>query len=604
MLYPKSNELRAIIDPGGIWEFKLSKETDISKELPDDIMKDSELIAVPASYNDQKENPAYRNHCGWALYQREVLIPTCHNGQRLVLRFDAVTHKARVYLGGQFLCEHKGGFLPFVIDVTDRLEAGAPAVLTVAVDNRVDHSTLPVGNENGTAFFGSDNPWVPSVAAAKEWRDPQNFPNFDFFNYAGINRPVRLYTTPKSYIKDVTLVPDVKETDGILHYTVDIIGQREDGQTVTLTVFDDAGHEVARGEGAKGTITVSDAKLWWPWPGTPYLYKAVVTYGNDKYDLSFGFRTVKVEGKQFLINGKPFYFKGFSKHEDSSFRGRGLDMCLNVKDINLIHWFHANSFRTSHYPYAEEMYDLCDREGIVVIDETPAVGIACGPTQDPYEALHVREHHEQVLKDLIDRDKNHPCIVMWSMGNEPDTSNFPQPAFEYWSSLYKLTHSLDPADRPVTFVSRQNDYTKDLVTRTMDVVCINRYYGWYNLSGDMDSACYALNLELDFWEEMNKPVMMTEYGADTIAGIHMTVPEMFSEEFQVEYYKRLNEEFDKRDYFIGEHAWNFADYGTLQGCMRVDGNKKGLLTRERRPKMAAHYFRDRWDKIPDFGYKS
>lgn len=90
---------------------------------------------------------------------------------------------------------------------------------------------------------------------------------------------------------------------------------------------------------------------------------------------------------------------------------------------------------------------------------------------------------------------------MWSMGNEPDTEHFPESAYEYWHSLYEYTHTLDPQDRPVTFVCCQNNYEKDLVTRTMDVVCINRYYGWYNLSGDLDAACYALNMELDFWEK-------------------------------------------------------------------------------------------------------
>jgi beta-glucuronidase len=137
----------------------------------------------------------------------------------------------------------------------------------------------------------------------------------------------------------------------------------------------------------------------------------------------------------------------------------------------------------------------------------------------------------------------------------------------------------------------------------MDVVCINRYYGWYNLSGDLDAACYGLNMELDFWEKQGKPVMITEYGADAVAGIHQCVPEMFSEEYQVEFYQRQNEEFDRRSFFIGEHVWNFADFAAFQGCMRVDGNKKGLLTRDRRPKMAAHYFRKRWGEIPDFNYK-
>ena len=137
----------------------------------------------------------------------------------------------------------------------------------------------------------------------------------------------------------------------------------------------------------------------------------------------------------------------------------------------------------------------------------------------------------------------------------------------------------------------------------MDIVCINRYYGWYNLSGDLDAACYGLNQELDFWEAQHKPVMMSEYGADTVAGLHTAGAEMFSEEFQVEFYRRLDAEFDKRPWFVGEFVWNFADYDTVQGPMRVDGNKKGLFTRDRRPKLGAHFLRKRWADIPTFGFK-
>ncbi len=607
MLYPRENEVRAVSDLSGIWNFCLGDTRDPG-DTCQDLMTVSgagrlDVIAVPASYNDQKDDPAYRSHYGWAYYRRKVTVPSCYAGQRVVLRFDAVTHRARIYVNGRLAMEHKGGFLPFELEVTEVIPAGTSADLIVAVDNRVNYSTLPVGNEGGTAFFGSDNPGIPSVEAAKRWRKPQNLPNFDFFNYAGINRPVRLCTTPKAYIRDITLVPDIQGTDGIVKYKIETGGSQAIPGEIQIQILDAQGNQVASASGASGVLTVPEAKLWQPWPGMPYLYTARITYGEDCYEQPLGIRTVKVEGTKFLINGKPFYFKGFGKHEDSAFHGRGLDLCLDVKDVNLIHWLHANSFRTSHYPYAEEMYDLCDREGIVVIDETPAVGINGGGSCDPYNTYSVRQHHEQVLRDMINRDKNHPCVVMWSMGNEPDTEHFPEAAYDYWQDLYRLTHQLDPAGRPVTFVCCQNNYEQDLVTRTMDVVCINRYYGWYNLSGDLDAACYALNQELDFWGKQGKPVMVTEYGADAVAGIHNCVPEMFSEEYQVEYYERQNAEFDKRDFFIGEHVWNFADFGTIQGCMRVDGNKKGLLTRERRPKMAAHYFRKRWEKIPEFNYK-
>lgn len=597
MLYPKLNRSRDLIDLSGAWNFKLDNGCGFDEKWQNTPLKDSQTIAVPASFNDQREDPAYRTHCGWVWYQRTFTIPVFLAGQRIVLRFSAVTHFAKVYLNGQLLCEHKGGFLPFEADITNKVECGKEVLLTIAADNRVNRSTLPVGNEGGTAFFGSDNPGIPSVELAKSRRAPQNLPNFDFFNYAGINRPVKIYTTPAAYIEDITLVPNIQGKDGIVSYSVKTAGEGN----VHLSIHDAEDHKVAAADGASGNMTISDAHLWQP--GSPYLYTAEVTFGQDCYSQTFGVRTIAVKGTQFLINGKPFYFKGFGKHEDSPFHGRGMDICLDVKDTSLIHWLGANSFRTSHYPYAEEMYDLCDREGIVIIDEVPAVGLGMGSGTDAYQAMNIGDYHGQVIRDMIARDKNHPSVVMWSIANEPDTENFPQSAYDYFRPLYELAHKCDPQNRPVTLVCCQNNYTKDIVTRTMDVVCLNRYYGWYNLSGDLDAACDALNIEMDFWAKQGKPVMFTEYGADAVAGIHQTVPEMFSEEFQMEYYRRLNAELDKRRFFVGEQVWNFADFATIQGCMRVDGNKKGLFTRDRCPKLAAHYFRRRWHQIPSFGYK-
>ncbi|MCD7802052.1 MAG: beta-glucuronidase [Clostridiales bacterium] len=596
MLYPKLNEARTLMGLNDIWAFRTAGAEDYSHEWAASPMENALTMAVPASYNDQKDDVNLRSHYGWAVYQRRFSVPRSILGERIVLRFGAVTHTADVYLNGKLLGSHQGGFLPFEFEVNDALAPGEN-LLTVAVDNRVNYATLPVGNESTVAFFGSDNPGIPSIELAKTRCKPANKPNFDFFNYAGIIRPVYLYTTPKSYIRDITLVPSIDGADGLVDWRVETVGTG----SVHVTVLDEGRNVVAEADGAEGQCRIPDAVLWQP--GKAYLYTARVTFGEDVYEQTFGVRTVEVRGTQFLINGQPFYFKGFGKHEDSAFHGRGTDPCLNVKDLSLIRWLGANSFRTSHYPYAEEMYDLCDREGIVVIDETPAVGINAGGNEDPYQVMRIHQHHRDVLRDMIDRDKNHPCVVMWSVANEPDTEHFPQSAYDYFRPLYDQAHAQDPQNRPVTLVCCQNNYEKDIVTRTMDVVCLNRYYGWYNLCGDLDAACDALNTELDFWAEQGKPVMFTEYGADTYPGIHNTNGEMFSEEYQRDYYSRLNAEFDKRPFFIGEHIWNFADFATIQGPMRVDGNKKGLLTRDRRPKLAAHFFRQRWKEIPDFGYK-
>ena len=125
----------------------------------------------------------------------------------------------------------------------------------------------------------------------------------------------------------------------------------------------------------------------------------------------------------------------------------------------------------------------------------------------------VAERHREAIRGMIARDKNHPCIVMWSIANEPGLDGDgerPRQAYDYFRPLYELAHASDPQNRPVTLVCCQNDYTTDITERTMDAVCINRYYGWYNLSGDLDAACHALNIELDFWENIGKPVMFTE----------------------------------------------------------------------------------------------
>lgn len=654
MLYPQTNDHRLTFSLDGVWDFRTAGADVYPVEWTVHPLPDPLPMAVPGSYNEQSDVENLRAHYGWVVYQRAFALPRClTDGQRVALRFDAATHAAEVHLNGERLGGHVGGFLPFEFDVTDRLREG-DNLLAVAVDNRVGQSTLPVGNEGGVAFFGSDNAGIPSIEAAKRHAKPQNMPNFDFFNYAGLNRHVELYTTPRdAYIDDVAIVtasiaddpqpddphsPRRTASSAELSYDVTVAGPQAEGTTVEVAIVDAEGTTVTHGTAitadghANGTINVTDARLWNP--GAAYLYTACIrlkpapdadptrvaiadegaprnrTDGTahpiaDEYRQTFGIRTVAAHGTQFLINGRPFYFKGAAKHEDSFFRGRGTDPLLNVKDLSLFHWLGANSFRTSHYPYAENMYDLCDREGIVIIDEVPAVGMGWAQ----YTNETIQRHHRDVIRDMIARDKNHPSVVMWSLANEPrldgDHGDMAQSqlAHDYFIPLYDLAHGLDPQNRPVTIVCCQNDYAKDLTTRLMDVVCLNRYYGWYNLSGDLDAACEALNIELDFWAVIGKPVMFTEYGADTIEGYHGTHGEMFSEEFQRDFYARIDAEIDKRPWFIGEQLWNFADFSTVQGPMRVEGNRKGILTRDRQPKMAAHWLRRRWTSIPDFGYK-
>lgn len=596
MLYPVINKYRSIIDLNGIWDFKIEgvdDQIDVTRPLDTDL-----VIAVPGSYNDQGVTSDIRNHVGNVWYERTFTIPNVLRNERVVLRFGSATHKATVYIDGKEVTSHQGGFLPFEVDFDSEFGSGQHR-LTVCVNNILDETTLPVGEYSET--INNDGKIIK-----------KNSPNFDFFNYAGLHRPVKIYTTPKVFIEDIEIVPEVLENCAKVQYKVTT---NEAVPTIVVKLRDEKDNIVAETSGAEGIIEVDNLHLWQPL--NAYLYHLEVTLLDndqviDTYAERFGIRSVEVREGQFLINGEPFYFKGFGKHEDAYYSGRGMNEVTNVLDFNLMKWIGANSFRTSHYPYSEEMMRLADEQGIVIIDETTAVGVHLNfsailsgtTTRDTFKEIGTKEAHEAVIKDLIERDKNYACVVMWSVANEPASTE--KGAKAYFEPLVNLARACDPQQRPVTIVTiltSQPDTCE--VQDLVDVLCLNRYYGWYTQSGDLEAAKEALRTELDGWSEKQpgKPIMFTEYGADTIAGMHAINDELFTEEYQIRYYEANHEVIDHYPQFIGEQTWNFADFETSSGIIRVQGNKKGIFTRERRPKAVAHYFKKRWDNIPDFGYK-
>jgi beta-glucuronidase len=325
----------------------------------------------------------------------------------------------------------------------------------------------------------------------------------------------------------------------------------------------------------------------------------------DRYVVPVGIRTVRVKDSQFLINDEPFYFRGFGKHEDLNVRGRGHDDAAMLQDFALFGWIGANSFRTSHYPYAEEVLEHADRLGIVVIDETAAVGLNLGvggglflggpKTTFTEETIGraAQRAHRRAIEELIARDKNHPCVAVWSLANEPESHT--DAARTYFEPLFEVARSADPT-RPVGFVNMMfapPDACK--VTALADLVMINRYYGWYVGPGDLDAAERALEAELLAWADQHtKPIIVTEYGADAIAGLHTLHGAIWSEDYQAALLATYHRVFDRIDAVVGEQVWNFADFATEPSFIRVDGNKKGVFTRDRHPKLAAHELRRRW----------
>ncbi len=590
-LYPKVTTSRQLFNMNGLWKFKVDKKNEGRNKEWYLGLEDYRSIAVPSSYNDLFTEANIRDHLGDVWYQKDFYYH--NNEQRHVLRFSSVTMRASVWLNGTYLGNHEGGYLPFEFDITPYLLENNENRLSVCVNNELSMNTIPVGTVetkwNGERF---------------------QRPSFDFFNYSGIHRPVTIYTTPSTYIENIRTKPDFKEGVGIIQYEVDVVGRSEN---VTINLYDEDNNLVGTNQGATGEVVVKNPRLWEPLDS--YLYKLVVKVSDaetvDEYYLNVGLRTVKVIDNRFYINDKPFYFKGFGKHDDFDLIGKGLNLPVMIRDFELLKWIGANSVRTSHYPYPEEFYQLADEYGIVVIDEVPAVGMwkrsadlsVMGDKpffEEDGVFTTLIDNHKNQLVEMVKRDVNHACVVMWSIANEPASDE--DKAYDYFKEVFDFARTLDIQERPLVFVNCAiAPWNKCKVSPLSDILMLNRYSGWYDLFGaKFHMAKGDLKHRLENWSKSyNKPIIIAEYGADTLSGYHALPSTMFSEEYYVEFLEKYHEVFDQIPNVIGEHPWNFADFATEQDLKRVGGNKKGVFTRNRQPKMAAHVLRKRWLSLPN-----
>ena len=599
MLYPVLNAKRKRYSLDGVWNFKQGEY------VPgvDPRLSTEDLMVVPSSFNDVAVESEKRYFIGDNWYERTFAVPSFESDEELVLRFGSVTHQAKVYVNGQLLGEHIGGFTPFEVRIPEELTREKELLISVCANNILDHTTLPVGN------YSEEK--LPDGTVKKKVSE-----NFDFFNYAGIQRPVQLLVLPKARIEDIVVTYDVHENDATVKVVVE---HTANGGTAKVTLLDEDGEVVAKGE-AESELEIVNVRRWEVLDAYLYTAKVELFAGDelvDEYEELFGVRTVRVEKGQFLVNDKPVYFKGFGKHEDSYVNGRGFNEAVNLMDLNLMKNVGANSYRTAHYPYSEEMMRLSDRMGFLVIDEVPAVGLFANFTAalsmnsggtkpiKTWEFYQTMENHKLALKELVARDKNHACVVLWSVANEPDGAG--EGADKYFEPLVKYVKELDPQKRPTTVVNiMMATPEQDLISPLIDVLCLNRYYGWYLNHGDIEVARVGLRKELKEWQEKypDKPIIMTEYGADTLPGYHSNWDVPYTEEYQERFHQMSHEVFDELENFVGEHVWNFADFETNSyALIRIQGNHKGLFTRDRNPKSIVKLFRNRWNAIPDYNYK-
>jgi beta-glucuronidase len=586
-LLPQQNATRTKLDLSGLWDFQL--DPDGSGEAKGWVaqLPAPQFIAVPGSWNEQFQDT--RDYTGVAWYQTRVTLPRSWRGQRMILRVGSAVYFARVWVDGQPIGEHLGGHLPFAFEITAAAKWDQPITITMRVENIAMPTRVPPAGNS-----------APGRAA--------NFPdiNYDFFPYSGIHRAVTLYAVPGTHITDITATPAFDGADGLLHLRISVsdsyhgVGVAEaGGQSVPLAFA--AGQAIA-------TLRIPMVQAWSP--ATPHLYLLTVCLGDpsapaDIYSLNVGIRTISVSGDRLLLNGQPIQIRGAARHEDFPINGRGLNLPVAVRDMQLLKWIGGNSFRTSHYPYAEETMQMADREGMLVIDEIPAVKLYFGDNDTNIEARLAQ--CRQDISDLIARDKNHPSVIMWSLANEPTSNRFvnsggadlplndayKEKGRAFFEDLFNYARRLDNT-RPFTITAMSA--TELSWIALSDVLCINRYYGWYSRQGEPEVAGQLLGAELDaLHARFGKPIMMTEFGADTIAGVHAEPPEMWSEEYQVALFRHVLDACASRPFVVGTQFWLLCDFKTAQAVGRAGGlNLKGAFTRERQPKMVAHYLRERW----------
>jgi beta-glucuronidase len=493
----------------------------------------SPTLKVPGDWNTQRPQLFYYEGLVW--YQRDFdFHPQAHH--RTFLHIGAANYKALIWINGQHVCDHEGGFTAFDCEATQQLHAGKNFIV-VAVD----------------ATRQADG--VPTATT-------------DWFNYGGITRDVALVEVTDSFIDDYDLHLNHERTaiDGWVH-----VQNASPGATITVAIPEANLSVTAQLDSSgKGLIRIPATGLQLWSPGQPKLYRVLFTAGNDKLEDEVGFRTVETAGQNILLNGKPIFLRGVSIHAEAPLRGGRAN---NDQDVEtLLGWAHelgCNYVRLAHYPHDQRMTRATDRLGIMVWSEIPV-----------YWAEHfadpaVLKKAEQQLSEEIRRDRNKASILLWSIANE--TPNTPERTL-FLKTLAGDARKLD-STRLVTaaLLVRTEGRTKfidDPLGEALDVIGANEYIGWYEQAPQGADTT-------DWKVAYNKPLIISEFGGDAKAGLHGPETQRWTEEYQASIFKHQLPMLNRIPQLRGMSPWVLMDFRSprrqLPGI--EDGfNRKGLIS--------------------------
>ena len=521
----------------------------------------SPLTTLPSSWLTAA--PELRHYDGLMWYQRTFAAPARRQG-RFFLRFGAANYAAIVYLNGQEVGRHEGGFTPFAFDVTKLLRDGENQI-TVGVDSQASEATVP-----------------PPVT--------------DWENYGGITRPVRLIAVPDTYVDDAW----VRLTrDGRLAVDVHLDGPQAANRPVTLRIaalgLDRAGTTDAQGDW-HATVAAPRALVRWT-PEQPRLYDVAVTAGDDRWRDRVGFRTVEVRGRDILLNGKPVFLRGISMHEEelgveptrAMTPAASRALLTEIKE-----GLHGNYVRLAHYPHAEVTLRLADELGLLVWSEVPVYWRVAW--SNPATLARARA----MLAENILRDRNRAAIAIWSIANETPVTDARN---AFLRTLVGDVRRLDDTRlvSAALLVERSNDGGHPVMTLAdplapaLDVLAINTYNGWYTQDRLADLPASEWRVPSD------KPLVFSEFGADARAGFHDPANgQKFSEEFQADFYRATLKMADTLPTLRGLSPWILKDFRSPRRQnpdFQQGWNRKGLISETGQRKQAfdvlAGYYRAR-----------
>ena len=550
--------MRTVLNLNAKWAF--TKQAD---SIPSAIDNKWNFVNVPHSFNaidgQDGDNDYFR---GTGYYAKNINKNELPEADRYYLEIRGANSSADVYLNGEKLAHHDGGYSTWRVDLTEKLQL--QNLLVIAVDNSANDRVYPQMAD--FTFYGGLYRDVNLICVKES--------HFDLDYYGGPG----IMVTPEIQGKDALVKVDTFVTNGKL------------GQSIRYTVYDKEENVIASVETADthAELKIENVHLWHG-RKDPYLYccEAELLEDGEVVDnvcTRFGCRTFKIDPNNgFILNGEEYPLRGVSRHQDRWGVGNALLPEHHEEDIELICEVGATTIRLAHYQHDQYFYDLCDEKGLVIWAEIP------------YISKHMptgRENTISQMKELITQNYNHPSIVVWGLSNEIGIGGSDEDLLENHRILNDMCHEMDKT-RLTTIAAVSMCKMDDPYLQIPDVVSYNHYFGWYGGDTDMNGPWF------DKFHEMhpNIPIGCSEYGCEAL-NWHTSDPRQgdYTEEYQAYYHEELIKQFFTRKYMWATHVWNMFDFGA---DARNEGgengqNHKGLVTIDRKYKKDAFYAYKAW----------